>query len=147
MQDSGGADTWGCEMLITDAVAMLFSCSDWDKLAAPCPLFLWTSHLGVGYGKSTLDVWIAEIRSLRSPELALRGTTGLSEKFLIPGSCDYNLAIIKLDAVSYTICQAKVPDWEPRVEMWLQYVLSASAFQTLRATSLQSNSDLKLLQI
>jgi hypothetical protein len=30
MTDSGGADTWGCEMLITSAVAILFSCSDWD---------------------------------------------------------------------------------------------------------------------
>src|SRR5437879_2521997 len=104
MQDSGGADTWGCEMLITDAVAMLFSCSDWDKLAAPSPLFPWTSHLGVGYGKSALDVCIAEI-----PVLALRGTTGVCEKFLIPGPCDYNVDVIKLDAVSYTICQAKLP--------------------------------------
>ncbi|HZR67328.1 MAG TPA: hypothetical protein VFA85_19470 [Terriglobales bacterium] len=30
MHDSGGADTSGWEMLITSAVAILFSCSDWD---------------------------------------------------------------------------------------------------------------------
>src|SRR5689334_1845366 len=36
--DSGGADTTGSEMLMTSAVAMLFSCSCWDKTAAPVPL-------------------------------------------------------------------------------------------------------------
>ena len=30
MHDSGGADTCGSEILITSAVAMFFSCSDWD---------------------------------------------------------------------------------------------------------------------
>src|SRR5713101_8239165 len=48
MQDSGGADTWGCEMLITSAVAMLFSCSDWDTWAALRPSGYWTRHWGVG---------------------------------------------------------------------------------------------------
>jgi len=37
MHDSGGADTWGCEMLITSAVAMLFSCSDWDTWPLSVP--------------------------------------------------------------------------------------------------------------
>src|SRR6185503_2363335 len=36
--DSGGADTTGSEILMTSAVAMLFSCSCWDKTAAPVPL-------------------------------------------------------------------------------------------------------------
>ena len=42
----------GCEMLITSAVAIVFSCSEWDtyRLRVPgrCSMFHWTNHLGVG---------------------------------------------------------------------------------------------------
>src|SRR5438552_14373141 len=84
MQDSGGADTWGWEILITSAVAMLFSCSNWDKrsLRVPCAL-----------GRTTR----AFVRKYQAPsalyhnvrKLALEGTTGRWEKFLKQGLCDY----------------------------------------------------------
>ena len=39
MHDSGGEDTCGWGMLITSAVAILFSCFDWDTHAlSPSPL-------------------------------------------------------------------------------------------------------------
>src|SRR5450432_2964914 len=37
MHDSGGADTCGWEMLITSAVAIVFSCSDWDTYTLRVP--------------------------------------------------------------------------------------------------------------
>src|SRR5216684_6055763 len=40
MHDSGGADTCGCEMLITSAVAIVFSCPVWDTYSLRVPCFI-----------------------------------------------------------------------------------------------------------
>src|SRR5439155_25040408 len=55
MQDSGGADTCGWVMLMTSAVAIVFSWSAWDKTVTPSPLLHWTSHLRVGYEEKSAD--------------------------------------------------------------------------------------------
>src|SRR5207245_2336886 len=74
------------------------------------------------------------------------------------GPCDYNVDVIKLDAVSYTICQAKLPDWEPSPDWEPKYREVAPLRLTLgRPSSAEaldvannvstSNSNQKLLRI
>src|SRR6266849_979432 len=76
MHGSGGADTCGCEMLITSAVAIVFSCSGWDtySLRVPC-------SIGRATWALVMQKPAAGPRPVTSQWLALGSTTGPSRKF------------------------------------------------------------------
>src|SRR5438309_9828558 len=102
MHDSGGADTCGCEMLITSAVAIVFSCSEGDtySLRVPC---------SIGRAIWALVMKKLQLNRVTSQRLALGITANPNRKFR--NSIGRNRKDQELPAA--------FPDYIPCVEEWM----------------------------